>query len=126
MKSQATPNQNYPNPCDADYRKKKTASPGTVIHATLRPQDIIPAFMNVLTECDPAAAFRLRQENPALKGALHSAAAGIPDPWWESEEASMLLNEDLFDAMQAIAPEGYTFGSHPGDGSDFGFWPEHD
>lgn len=118
--------ENYPNPSDVDYGKKKTAFPGTVIHATMRPEDLIPAFMAVLTDSNPAKAFELKESNPNLKSALHNKAAGIPDPWWESEEASFLLNEDLFDAMQDIAPEGHTFGSHPGDGSDYGFWPDEE
>ena len=43
-------------------------------------------------------------------------------PFWESEEAVDIL-DDLFDVMNGYAPEGYYFGAHPGDGSDFGFWP---
>ena len=32
------------------------------------------------------------------------------------------LNDDLWIFMNGIAPEGYYFGSHPGDGSSYGFW----
>jgi len=50
------------------------------------------------------------------------------DPFWQSEVASILLNDDLFDALQECAinmSEGtkeYYFGNTEGDGSDFGFW----
>lgn len=42
------------------------------------------------------------------------------------EQADMLLQETVFDAMNDLAPEGYYFGSHPGNGSDFGFWELED
>jgi hypothetical protein len=35
---------------------------------------------------------------------------------------SYLVWEDLFDQMNSIAPEGYYFGAHEGNGSDYGFW----
>ena len=118
--------KNYRKMQRIEKESMKKAKPGTVIHATMRTEDLIPAFMAVLTDCNPAKAFELKENNPNLKSALHNKAAGIPDPWWESEEATFLLNEDLFDAMQDIAPEGHTFGSHPGDGSDYGFWPDEE
>jgi hypothetical protein len=41
---------------------------------------------------------------------------------WASEQLFYLYNEDIDNLMQEIAPPGCYFGSHPGDGSDIGFW----
>ena len=38
------------------------------------------------------------------------------------EKAEEYLNEYLWDYMNQIAPDGFYFGAHPGDGSDYGFW----
>ena len=40
----------------------------------------------------------------------------------KEEEAQMFLNEDLFDFLSDIAPDGFYFGSAEGDGACFGFF----
>ena len=40
--------------------------------------------------------------------------------WWNSDDAAGLL-ESLFDTLDSYSPEGYYFGAHLGDGSDYGF-----
>jgi len=91
---------------------------GTIIRATHRPQDLIPAFVECLRfTCNrPDLAEDINKDIP-------KAAIGNDDhPWWGSVECAWILNEDLFELLAAHAPSGYYFGAHEGDGSDFGFW----
>ena len=85
---------------------------GTVIRATLRNQDLLPAFLQELK--------RIGGEIP------QEVPRAWPDEdaeYWISEQAVWDGN-DLIIALNDLAPEGWYFGPHPGDGSDFGFWQE--
>jgi hypothetical protein len=95
-------------------------SVGTLIAGTMRPQDLIPCFLEAVSEFAPAH----------YEGLMASAFGPIPayvqdegdsSEWWQSEDAAALL-ENLFDILHEAAPEGCYFGAHPGDGSDFGWW----
>lgn len=86
----------------------------TVIRATLRPQDLIPAFLNVIK--DTPEYIQMMDVVPSYVQEDDDAE------WWESEECSFFLNESLFDVLNNYAPDGYYFGSLEGDGSDFGYW----
>lgn len=96
---------------------------GTVIHATLRPEDLIPAFMEELERRSIRAASRITSEYAADGWPYSMSGLHYGDPFTkkQSELAPHLL-EDLFDALNEVAPEGHYFGAHMGDGSDFGFW----
>lgn len=98
------------------------SEPGTVSRGTMRTEDLIPTFMSHLFKEDPKKARMIWKKYPNLLHALCDKQAGIESDWWESEEAYDILNNDLFDEMQNYAPEGHYFGSHPGDGSDYGYW----
>ncbi len=85
----------------------------SVSHGTMRRQDLIPTFMEVLKETPEYV--QLMQLVPCH--ALENEYA----EWWNSEDAIRLL-ESLFDTLNDYAPEGYYFGAYPGDESDYGFW----
>ena len=89
----------------------------SVSHGTLREQDLIPVFEEVL---DVA---RVEYDRPA---SVDKLLLGQPLNEEEMEEVSFYVNETLFDLLDGIAPEGTYFGADPGDGSDFGYWEEDD
>jgi hypothetical protein len=111
---------------------------GTVSEATLRPEDLIPAFLGVLEACDPAAYASLKTEalqfgldidDPKLK---EQGPEDEGDPvslgeWIEAhpecdDDIGWFLSESIWTAMNELAQPGYYFGAHPGDGADYGFW----
>jgi hypothetical protein len=89
---------------------------GSVSSGTIREEDLVPAFLSVLRELDPKATEILDLEFEEIRR----------DHDWDSEEISRFLNETLWDALEANAPDGWYFGAHPGDGADYGFWPLED
>lgn len=97
--------------------------PGSISHGTMRNEDVLPSIMSTLFKEDPQKAREIWQENPDFFEALCDKASGIDNPWWNSEDANY-ISEELFDVMNDYSPEGHYFGSHPGDGSDYGYWPD--
>ena len=91
---------------------------GTVSHGTLQPRDLIPAFISALEDVCPDSHLSVTSR---WEDVIRRAA----DLGWDEidpEDADYLL-DDLFNALDAAAPEGAYFGAIEGDGSDFGFWP---
>jgi hypothetical protein len=102
----------------------------SVSHATLRPEDLIPAFVDALTN--------LMEDRTLLPGSDHpdqvrdqsyvqdrlgeiERRVEQGEAYYSSEDADWDL-EWLFDTLDFRGPDGCSFGAHPGDGSDFGFW----
>lgn len=92
----------------------------SIIHGTHRPQDLIPAFLDELEIRNPEGyeQYMLMPFGPVPS---YVTDEGDDSEWWASEDATYLL-ESLFDALDECAEDGFYFGAHPGDGSDFGFW----
>jgi len=97
-----------------------------VVHGTHRPEDLIPAFMFALEEISQEAATRVTSEyiGEGWPYSMDGLGFGPYDEYTdEMKELTPHLLEDLFEALGEVAPDGHYFGAHPGDGSDFGFWP---
>ena len=87
-----------------------------VSQATLREYDLYHTFCDALI----AANVDPDEETMAYYDLDEEEWGMISDR--EIETASAILNEELFQALDKLAPEGCYFGAHEGDGSLFGFW----
>lgn len=96
----------------------------SVIHGTLRVQDLVPVFLDVIKNTPEYV--QISMNNVPELSVISDPTASDDDERWESEYMSYFLNETLFEVLNAYAPDGYYFGSHIGDGSDFGFWKVED
>ena len=115
---------------------------GTIISATHRPQDLVPAFLDALKRCLATDHVADQHGRLILGATMTTAVGGIMArldhslgsskwrdanglPYFESEHCQEDI-EFLSDALNEYAPVLCYFGAHPGDGSDFGFWPCED
>jgi len=104
---------------------------GSISEGTLRTQDLVPRFVRALHAADPKHG--LVSEWHLLEDAIMRLAdfehAGYAEyaeriGFWDSEQMSYFLNEELFSALNEVAPAGTYFGASEGDGASFGFWPD--
>ena len=99
-------------------------------HATLRNEDLIQSFMDFLRNvkgiCEIGKKVDLLQEEVDKLELEEKEKPGYSDQYIDPEQASCILNEDIWDLLNAVAPEFTYFGSTEGDGSDFGFWTDEE
>jgi len=96
---------------------KHKAQFGTISHGTMRPEDLIPAFANELEY--------LAGDEAGFDVLISRANALLMDEngnYYLDENDAQEVLEYLFDALNSLAAPYAYFGSHPGDGSDYGFW----
>lgn len=87
---------------------------GSVSSATMRPEDLIPAFVYELKHQKP-----LRREHGQLVREIETRMDA--EGYYDGEEADWDL-EALFAALDEYAAPYFYFGAHPGDGAGYGFW----
>ena len=90
----------------------------SVIQATMRPQDLIPAFLEVIKNTPEYDQIMI--SNSPIVSLICDPT--VEDEKWNNEDVSYFLHEQLWDVLNSYAPDGYYFGSHIGDGSDYGYW----
>ena len=95
---------------------------GTLIHGTLRDEDLLQAFSDELARIDETK-FRdvIKADAHLFAESANLTAAEIVEEL--GEYVTDVIN-DLMDALNEYAPDGYYFGAIEGDGSDFGFWQD--
>jgi len=113
---------------------------GSVSHGTHREQDLIPAFLDEVRARKGVAlaeAWNFVCEKTGLHYHMETVLShedpenlqyrifwGDPEDFdSDQERQATIFLEALFAILEDLAPRGYVFGAHEGDGSDFGFWP---
>lgn len=102
---------------------------GSISHGTLRTEDLLSAFTSELEwQVGRNGDFLSRPENFPMRDRLANLIGEAQDAWapdgetLADEGTAAELVDELADALQEFTPTYGYFGSHPGDGSDFGFW----
>lgn len=97
----------------------KYATFGSVSHGTLRTEDLLVAFADELEyqiKRQPRS-YKRRDARKLITEARHTNPA---------TEYALEMVYELQDALEEFAPPYCYFGTHPGDGSDFGYWVSED
>jgi hypothetical protein len=84
---------------------------GSYSSGTMRMEDLIPRFIQALGMMDSALATKKKHEWHAIT---------------DEEELEYFCWEDLVPALEEHAPPYTYFGSHEGDGADYGVWISHE
>jgi hypothetical protein len=117
----------------------KPSEIGTLIHGTLRSEDVLPAFADEIERQQIVnGAWLSLPENKSFRDSLENLKWELME-WTDKRQAE--LNDTTYglrdmdddgseyelwssacDYLSAFAPQGGYFGAHEGDGSDFGYW----
>jgi hypothetical protein len=106
---------------ESDVFKSRYA--GTCVHGAMQARDLVPAFLETLRSiiADGPESYTVAS---GVRGRIENASQ---EPgYYDSEDSDEDL-ETLLDTLDCIGSKyGFYFGAHPGDGSDYGFWPHEE
>ena len=94
---------------------------GTIIHGTLRNEDIIPALLDYLEAMPLHKSVSNDERIEKVRIFKEDFRGKEPESEWATE-----LCYEVFDAINEYLPEGFYCGSLEGDGSDFGVWLDYE
>lgn len=108
------------------YNSEQLASFRWIVSsATLRPEDLLPSYWAAVESLAQLAGKASPIAADTLADLERLAGEDSSEADWNDELACQLL-EKLTDCLQELAPCGFGFGSHEGDGACFGFWLTED
>lgn len=90
-----------------------TLEPGSVSSGTMRVEDLLPAFVSAIPD-------------DAVRATYEAELSTLDFEDGDQQEDMDYLLDRLFDVLNEYVPEGHYFGSHPGDGADYGVWANED
>jgi hypothetical protein len=95
---------------------------GSVSCATMRPEDLIPAFVSELESQKPLKREHRKLLREIKRGLNQGPRGGVwGGTYFDTEDAGFDL-EALFDVLDEYCLPYFYFGAHPDDGSDYGYW----
>lgn len=90
-----------------------------VSSGTLRTYDLFHTFRNELKRWAPRG--YITKKRLGFFFVPRSAKYDDRHKFWDTEDAAIVVNQ-MQDALDHLAPEGWYFGTNQGDGSCFGWW----
>jgi hypothetical protein len=104
---------------------------GSVLTGTLRTEDLLPIITYTIAELTHDHRSNTSHFNSeAVAEAYDDAIAFMSQPDWSSVPACNYNGVEwiniMAQALNELCPPFVYFGSRPGDGADFGFWPDMD
>jgi len=111
-----------------EKRNMAQVSMGSISTGTLRTEDLLEAFASALDERIRATTWADRGDPRAHERLAWEAQNRyyLDDGRDEREEEAAEIVNELIGALNEYCPPFVYFGSHPGDGADYGFWPDVD